>query len=544
MEQDMRNGVSAEQIARAKEISIEEYILTHEPNNIKRVGNAYYLKDHDSLEISNNLWNWHSQGVGGKNVIDFLMKVRGFGFVDAVRQLDGEDYHAYAVSQKARPPTPAVKKQSERREFVLPPRNRDNERVIAYLENRGIDRDIIQDCIERGSLYETANWHNCCFVGRDEQGKAKFAALRGTNGDFKRDAEGSDKRFGFCLPPENPQSNTVFVFESPIDLLSYDTLCKLGNIEPQDGWRLSLGGTAMLALTRLIEQQKFKQPIAHCVVCTDRDTAGDLAFSEIAEKLTIMVSRQIPVGKDWNETLQKIRNEVKFMDDVRKDIIFRGSDYKEKFRIKDGDSIKVTLGYDGEVVTRKCRWIDECHTKIGSEYYHNDEYAEKSARAGNLTEPVASSKPQIDILAAKYGEDLQAVAIPMTEAAIKKLVGGSYQTETLYYPNRTEQIKDRKIEIKGKAFGAVVRGKDGIAVCGLTDGVLTSLHPYNAQTQKRELSPATPAQDGSAPKNSRTQEKTSLLSELAEAKAIVSGRDAARLAPGERPKNRIAAELG
>jgi hypothetical protein len=184
------------------------------------------------------------------------------------------------------------------------------------------------------------------------------------------------------------------------------------------------------------------------------------------------------------------QSEVKFLEDKRKDIVFRDRDYKEKFRIKDGESIKVTLGYDGEVVTRKCRWIDECHTKIGSEYYHVDEYAEKSARAGNLTEPVTSAKPKIDILAARYGEDLQEVEIPMTDAAIKRLVGGKYEVETLYYPNRTEQFKDREIEIKGEAFGAVVRGKDGIAVCGLTDGVLTSLHPYNAQTQKRELSPA------------------------------------------------------
>jgi hypothetical protein len=194
-----------------------------------------------------------------------------------------------------------------------------------------------------------------------------------------------------------------------------------------------------------------------------------------------------PYGKDWSETLQQIRNEVNPLEDKRKDIIFRDSDYKEKFRIKDGESIKVTLGYDSEVVTRKCRWIDECHTKIGSEYYHVDEYAEKSAKAGNVTEPVNAGKPTIDVLAAKYGEALQDVTVPMTEAALRKLVGGSYETETLFYPNQTSQFRDKLIEIQGKAFGAVLRGKDGIAVCGLTDGVLTSLHPYNAQSQKRDM---------------------------------------------------------
>jgi hypothetical protein len=512
----MSNGVTPAQIARAKEIRIEDYLLANEPQNIKRVGNALYLRDHDSFEASNGLWNWHSQGVGGKNVIDYLMKVRGYGFVDTVRRLAGENY-----SYTDQPSPPKTKPPPERKPFVLPPRNINNDRVITYLQSRGIDRDIIEDCIKRGSLYETATWHNCCFVGRDERGKAKFAALRGTLGDYKRDADGSDKRFGFVLPPENPNSNTAFVFESPIDLLSYDTMRKLGNIEPQDGWRLSLGGTSVLALTHLIERRKFKQPIAHCVVCTDRDTAGDLAFAEISEKLTIKVSRQIPVCKDWNvelcqwhKRLQKIRNEVKQMQDVRKEIIFRDDHYKEKFRIKDGDSIKVTLGYDGEVVTRKCRWIDECHTKIGSEYFHNDEYAEKSSRAGNKTEPIPTETPTIDILAAKYGEELQAVEIPMTEAAIRKLVGDAYETETLYN-------WDKKY-----VFGALVSGKDGIAVCGLggkNSDILTSLHLYHAQTYKRELSPATRKE----PEKSAEQPKKHLLGDLAQAKGIVAERKAA-----------------
>jgi hypothetical protein len=33
--------VGQEQIARAKEIDIEDYVLTREPDNMKRVGHAY-----------------------------------------------------------------------------------------------------------------------------------------------------------------------------------------------------------------------------------------------------------------------------------------------------------------------------------------------------------------------------------------------------------------------------------------------------------------------------------------------------------------------
>jgi hypothetical protein len=125
----------------------------------------------------------------------------------------------------------------------------------------------------------------------------------------------------------------------------------------------------------------------------------------------------------------------------------------------------------------------------------------------------------------------------MTDAAIKKLVGGKYEVETLHYPNRTEQIRDRKVEIKGKEFGAVVRGKDGIAVCGMVDGKLTSLHPYNAQSQKRELSPAQPTQ------NSRAEEKPSLLGELEATQKEVAELNAAK-GTGERQQKRGAAEIG
>ena len=508
----MPNGVTAGQIARAKEIRIDDYILSHEPHNIKRIGRALYLKDHDSLRISNGLWKWESHGIGGKNVIDYLIKVRGYNFVDAVRHLAGDDF---SVPVPAKHPSPKPKPPPGRKPFALPPRNRDNDRVIAYLQSRGIDNGIIKDCIKRGALYESAAWHNCCFVGRDGHGKAKFAALRGTLGDFKCDADGSDKRFGFCLPPENPESNTIFIFESPVDLLSFDTLKKLGLIEAPDGWRLSLGGTALLALNHFLEQRKSDNPIVHCVVCTDRDKAGELAYWSIAKELTIKVSRLTPAGKDWNETLQQIRKEVKPLEDVRKDILFLKEPFKypEAFRIKDGESVKVTYAYDGIVSTLKCRHIDETHLKIGNDIYHISQLAGVFNENGNKVEQIPDQEPIIDILAAKYGEQLQEVSVPMTEEAVMELVGGTYETETLYGVSK---------EI---VFGVLLRGKDGIAVCGVggENNTPTSLHPYWEIKFKRELSPA-----------ERTEPKAeTLLGEVAAAKTQVTARTTEHAVPNK-----------
>jgi hypothetical protein len=297
----MNNGVSREQIARAKEIGIEDYILSREPNNVKRVGRAYYLRDHNSLEISNNLWNWHSHGIGGKNVIDYLIFVRGYNFVDAVRELAGDEIaYTRTVPQKARPPT-LERISKPRTPLKLPRRNKDNLRVIAYLRSRGIDKELIQACIRQGNLYESAEWHNAVFLGRDERGKVRFAAIRGTTGNFKRDADGSNKQFGFTIPPINPASQTVIVFESAIDELSHQVLYPDFN-----GYRLSLGGTATVALTTFLEHHG---EIKNVIVATDNDEAGEMSAAKIREIPNIDVSRSYPPNgrKDWNEGLLAIQ---------------------------------------------------------------------------------------------------------------------------------------------------------------------------------------------------------------------------------------------
>jgi hypothetical protein len=297
----VNNSVSREQIARAKEIGIEDYILSHESDNVKRVGGAYYLRDHNSLEISNNLWNWHSHGIGGKNVIDYLIFVRGYSFVDAVRKLTGEEIaYTLTVPQKARPPTPE-RISKPRTPLKLPRRNKDNLRAIAYLRSRGIDKDLIQACIRQGNLYESAEWHNAVFIGRDERGKVRFAAIRGTTGSFKRDADESEKRFGFIILPVNSSSRAVMVFEAPIDALSHQTL-----YPDFDGYRLSLGGTATVALTTFLEHHK---EITNVVVATDNDEAGEMSAAKIREIPNIDVSRSYPPNccNDWNEGLLAIQ---------------------------------------------------------------------------------------------------------------------------------------------------------------------------------------------------------------------------------------------
>ena len=76
--EDMQ-GVTKEQIARAKEWDLLSYLRVHEPQELKRCGgNEYCTVSHDSLKISNGRWHWHSQGIGGKTALDYLIKVHGY----------------------------------------------------------------------------------------------------------------------------------------------------------------------------------------------------------------------------------------------------------------------------------------------------------------------------------------------------------------------------------------------------------------------------------------------------------------------------------
>jgi len=305
-------GVSKEQIAKAKEIDLLSYMQACEPHELVRSGpNEYRTASHHSLVISNGLWHWINGQVGGKTALDYLLNVRGLNFVEAVETLCGCQS---TVSFSFQP----VKKQviPERRTFTLPPPHTNNDRMIAYLQSRGIDREVIDACIRRGSLYESTRNHNCVFVGRDMSGAPRFASMRGTFSNYKQDAAGSDKRYGFCFSPCGTQGRMVDVFESPIDALSLATLRKR-NREAWDKYHyLSLGGTSPLALTQFLKDHGE----ADCICLRlDNDRAGHDGIRNIREAIqsnaelgarVMTVTEQPPQkGKDYNEYLQQVLRE-------------------------------------------------------------------------------------------------------------------------------------------------------------------------------------------------------------------------------------------
>ena len=308
------NGVSTKEIEKARELDLLTYLRTNNPGELVHLGGENYsTRTHDSLKISNGKWMWFSRGIGGCSALDYLIKVEGYEFIEAVRHLNGQE-----VIRE--PPAFKVKERKERK-LILPHKSYTNNEVIKYLTGRGIDKDIIKDCIDKGILFESYPQHHAVFLGLDENNIPRYAMHRSTGGDKTLgDCSGSDKAYGFRIMNEG--SNSVHIFESAIDLLSYQTLLKMQGEDYKKDNYLSLAGVYSKGM-----HSKAKIPAALETVFAmcpginevhlhlDNDKAGRLATVALEEVLVERVKvfdEPPPYKKDVNDYLKSRRErEVK-----------------------------------------------------------------------------------------------------------------------------------------------------------------------------------------------------------------------------------------
>jgi hypothetical protein len=301
--------VTPEQIESAKQMDLLTYLQYYEPQELVRFsGNVYTTRTHDSLKISNGKWCWWSRNIGGRSALDYLIKVRGMTLPEAVLQIDRQAAVTPPVSQKTQEP-------SKPKKLLLPEKNENNDRVIAYLIGRGIHREIIDYCIRTKRLYESRDYHNAVFIGFDRHGVPKYATLRGTtNRRYMGEANGSDKHFSFSIPARN-KSCKLHLFESAIDLLSYCTLELLSGRDWRQENCLSLAGIYMpkkiieesTPPAALMQYLKDFPQIKKIALHLDNDIAGRLAAKAIQTILpsAYAVYDEAPKrGKDYNDYLR------------------------------------------------------------------------------------------------------------------------------------------------------------------------------------------------------------------------------------------------
>lgn len=137
--------------------------------------------EHNSLVVNGNRrrWYWNSRQVGGNNAIDYLVKIRGMNFRDAVLHLVGDrEQTAYTPIKKPVTENVSISKPVR---FVLPEQahfpdgRRNYSNIIAYLnKGRGIDMNIINALIASGQIYQGVQYNGLHIVGYNDEGMAFY----------------------------------------------------------------------------------------------------------------------------------------------------------------------------------------------------------------------------------------------------------------------------------------------------------------------------------------------------------------------------------
>ena len=260
--------------------------------------NSVHVKGYGGLFIFRHGRGYTCRSTDSKgNIIDFAKEYMGLDFKSAVETIIGQ--RAYKHTEHYIKPVEVLPRQP----FELPPKDTNFNKVIAYLsKTRGIDTEIIYQLIKEDKIYQSKverngnSYTNCAFVGFDENGEAKYCALRSHSKgyNFRQDVTGSDKSYGFTM---TGTSNRVYSFEAPIDAMSHATLFKLNGLDFKEDHRVSEGCIATAALDRYL---KLHPEILEIVICYDNDIDGKLADGKIGLPQNLFCGKEEGQGSEMN----------------------------------------------------------------------------------------------------------------------------------------------------------------------------------------------------------------------------------------------------
>ncbi|MCL2086170.1 MAG: DUF3991 and toprim domain-containing protein [Oscillospiraceae bacterium] len=271
---------------------------------------AFHLKESGGLFVWKDGSGFFQFSTYEKGIaIDLVTKISGLKYGEALDWINNNVLHGRFEEQRQtfyKPSNSNPSVEPEKAEFKLPDKTRPSNTYAYLIQRRGLEKEIVSSLFNNGSIFQEAARRNCCFVGFDKNGEARYCSVRGT-GDtqFRGDIKGSDKRYGFSI---NGNSNILKVFESPIEAMSHASLAKISGLDWRADTRLSLGGCFLPAL----EQHLADHPDCYSEiwVCTNNDEAGRKAGESINEKFggQYKIKNKFPYNKDFNDDLIEARS--------------------------------------------------------------------------------------------------------------------------------------------------------------------------------------------------------------------------------------------
>lgn len=329
-------AISKEERAQLKQLPIRGYCDWKGIPYTTDSASELRMVDHDSLVVRTKLnrFVWNSTGIKG-DLVDFIHYYelgknegdsKGLAIKNQLayaRYIKGENIDVNKIYESQQP----------RYKFDYDKVFKTEETNVAkdYLVNqRQLDPQFVDNLLRSGSVVQGSRYREddklhqnpVIFPWKDVTGKIVGADRQGTEQDFehfkkrgtsKKIFAGSDTSTGYNIS-FGTGDQTLVLFESPIDLLSYAQQ-NHQELQKNNATLLSVSGTdAKRGVQYLNDAVAAKQAkFNHISVAFDNDKAGFKAadffdrfsFKNPITDEPITVTRQIPVqGKDWNEQLK------------------------------------------------------------------------------------------------------------------------------------------------------------------------------------------------------------------------------------------------
>lgn len=299
-------------IKTAKDANLIDFMLTYHPD---RVIEYYGIRDinHDSLVLYPDSFCRYSTGEV-QDSIYYLEHYQGYGWRDAVLRLK-----KFSECHPEKSPTArrfyGKKKESH---FYKPIQTEHINLIREYLHHeRGISLSTIDTLIRQNKIYAAtapgyganyvcfSNTQNGFYSLRNisSEGMPKLLFTKESGGFWWFTMETASQPNDLferlvCPMPVYSREIPIFVFESPIDAISFYELYE----EP--GIYTAMGGLKDTALTNIINSFPYYREDCQLhfdrqtILAVDRDGAGD-RFSDKHREY----ERIRPTGKDWNKDL-------------------------------------------------------------------------------------------------------------------------------------------------------------------------------------------------------------------------------------------------
>lgn len=275
-------------------------LLEYMGEKVVRHGRYHYrLRDHDSLIMKGSLFVWNSKNIKG-NFYTLLKSMYGLEsreIYKIVKKFLGDIQKGiYKTSENIEINHETVK------DYRISKKKEDYKKLEEYLVNKRKISPKIVKALYTNKIIFLDEVNNINFVIKDLNRREKGYDLVGTGElRFKRN---TSEEHGFNIE-DNPdlKKETIYVFEAPIDLISYIEMNKekISKKHKKEGVRfLSLSGVREDILENYINED-----IKNIYVCVDNDDSGDKFYKLIKEKYSnLNIYRELPKLKDWNEDLQ------------------------------------------------------------------------------------------------------------------------------------------------------------------------------------------------------------------------------------------------